>query len=747
MSTGVAPGRIPEPQPPEETPAKTRELRPGWIKRLGEFFGAAQDRASKLAFRAWHALPSLTSQHFFYLLTLVIGFAVWQARKPVTVISPFQIPDKGAVPFSGETVANVLGDRLAQIHEEIEKQAKDRKLHSTDMHSLGQAGLQIPPNSKNEEYSRGEVGTRFTVEVKGLSYQAVVGSARAVLGTQTNITGDMILEGGSDGGTFTLIARTEREGPWQSAPQVRTVEGLKLASEDLAEQILETREPALAGVLFLKLGQAQRALAVLKKASEMVESEDKQNQAAARIALCVGMEANEMYSAAMECYQEILNEKLGRPEEIEDRMAQAHWLAGDDPNAVTKVDARHSALQQFDALANTQRYARAFLDLGKALDDLGQHKKAIRAYDQFLEMPDSKDPRDRVDPRDKAIALVGKATAFSRLGNHEAALKEYDNALVAIPEDALVLVRRGVEKADAGDLDAGITEMQMVLDKRESEDVTSFAAFQLGALYERKSEWRMASEQYRLTTKIRPEFCEGHRSLARTLTRQGTVDKAREEFEETARRSSKPVDRKYVEVLAHQWLGDSLQALCNYDGAASEYKEAIRLKPDYRAAHSEIGHVYAQRGQVAEAIEEYKKALDAKPNELDLLEWIVRTRVRLGEALVSQGPSKLQEGIAELRRAVMIDPKRVEWLLALGKALHESGDYSEAAEVFSKAVEIDEENVEAHYDLALALAKQGLAETATEQCRIVFRLRPDDPKYQTCPLPASKRGGSTCPRK
>jgi len=128
---------------------------------------------------------------------LVIGVAVWQARKPVTVIAPFQVSDKGGILFSGETVANVLQDRLAQIHEEIEKQAKDQKLHATDMHSLGQAGLQIPPNSKNAEYSRGEAATRFTVEVKGLSYQAVVGSARAVLGTQTNITGDMILEGGA----------------------------------------------------------------------------------------------------------------------------------------------------------------------------------------------------------------------------------------------------------------------------------------------------------------------------------------------------------------------------------------------------------------------------------------------------------------------------------------------------------------------------------------------------------------------
>jgi tetratricopeptide (TPR) repeat protein len=739
MGTGAAPGRSPTtPQQPEEAPASTGDQRPARIQTPQEAFGGARERSRKLASRAWDALSSLKSHHIFYLLTLVIGFAVWQARKPVTVIAPFQVSDKGRILFSGETVANVLQDRLAQIHEEIEKQAKDQKLHATDMHSLGQAGLQIPPNSKNAEYSRGEVATRFTVEVKGLSYQAVVGSARAVLGTQTNITGDMILEGGN-GDTFTLIARTEREGPWQSAPQAQSVEGLKLATEDLAEQILETREPALAGVLFLNQGQAQRALAVLKKASEMAKRDDRQNEAAAKIAVCVGMEANELYSAAIDCYQKILKEKLGPPEEIEERMAQAHWLSGDNPNAPTIGDTRDSALQEFDTLANRRRYARALLGLGKALDDLGQHDEALRAFDQFLGMPGATDPRDR------AVAHVGRATAFSRSGKHDQALTEFDKALETIPGDALVLVRRGLEQADAGDLDAGITELQRVVAKNESGDVTAFAAFQLGALFERKSAWGMASEQYRLTTKMRPEFSQGHGSLARSLVRDGRIDDARTEFRETARRSSNAVDRKYVEVLARQWLGNSLQDLCYYDRAALEYKEAIRLKPDYRAAYSELGHVYAQRGQMVQAIEEYEKALDAKPNELDVVEWFVRTRVRLGEALISQGPSRVQDGLAELRAAVMIEPKRVEWLLALGKALYESGNYPEAASIFRKAMGLNKEEVDAHYDLALALAKQGLAMEATAECGIVFNLRPDDPKYRSCPLlSARKRGSSAC---
>ena len=91
--------------------------------------------------------------------------------------------------------------------------------------------------------------------------------------------------------------------------------------------------------------------------------------------------------------------------------------------------------------------------------------------------------------------------------------------------------------------------------------------------------------------------------------------------------------------------------------------------------------------------------------------------------------------------------RSVEWLLALGKAVYRMGNYPEAASIFQKAVGLNKEDVEAHYDWALALAKQGLAPEATAECGIVFKLRPDDPKYQRCPLPALKRGGSACPPK
>src|ERR1700745_2571390 len=137
MGTGTAPARIPPSEQPEEVSAPSTQ-QPSKGAKLAGVWG---DRLHKVASGAWRSLPSYLA---FYLLLLVTVFAAWQGWKPVMVISPFQLPDKASLPFSGDTVANALQDRLSQIADEIERQKNDNKLHVTDMHSLEQAGSQIP---------------------------------------------------------------------------------------------------------------------------------------------------------------------------------------------------------------------------------------------------------------------------------------------------------------------------------------------------------------------------------------------------------------------------------------------------------------------------------------------------------------------------------------------------------------------------------------------------------------------------
>ena len=55
----------------------------------------------------------------FILLGMLVLLALWDARKHVTTIAPFQVP-KADLPFSGEMVSDALQDGLESMHNEID---------------------------------------------------------------------------------------------------------------------------------------------------------------------------------------------------------------------------------------------------------------------------------------------------------------------------------------------------------------------------------------------------------------------------------------------------------------------------------------------------------------------------------------------------------------------------------------------------------------------------------------------------
>jgi Flp pilus assembly protein TadD len=54
--------------------------------------------------------------------------------------------------------------------------------------------------------------------------------------------------------------------------------------------------------------------------------------------------------------------------------------------------------------------------------------------------------------------------------------------------------------------------------------------------------------------------------------------------------------------------GKRLLQAGDVDGAISQFRSAINLAPDYAPAHQQLAQALAQKGQKAEADEEYRKA-------------------------------------------------------------------------------------------------------------------------------------------
>src|SRR6266568_8581969 len=265
---------------------------------------------SNLFSGVWPPAPSHLTH---YLILLVAGFAGWQARTPVTIITPFQIP-KADLPFSGEIVADALRDGLKSIYDDVARENSDQRLRPEEMDSPVLRDLNSP------KFSTVQDPTRFAVEVNGVSYERIVSAARALWRTEKTISGDVVLNGNDK--EFILVARMPGNGAWQSISSPGTAEGLRRASRDLAEKILEVQDPTLAGAALLKDGRIEQGVAALARAQSEKPSDIK------IMNLCMGYEASHQYAKAVKCYG-----RVHTSDELTERLAHAqYWYGGKDSN-------------------------------------------------------------------------------------------------------------------------------------------------------------------------------------------------------------------------------------------------------------------------------------------------------------------------------------------------------------------------------------------------------------------------------
>jgi tetratricopeptide (TPR) repeat protein len=68
------------------------------------------------------------------------------------------------------------------------------------------------------------------------------------------------------------------------------------------------------------------------------------------------------------------------------------------------------------------------------------------------------------------------------------------------------------------------------------------------------------------------------------------------------------------QALVHNALGYAYFAQEQYDIAIREYKEALKLYPNYTTALNNLGNVYEKKQLIPQALEAYDRVLESEPN-------------------------------------------------------------------------------------------------------------------------------------
>jgi Flp pilus assembly protein TadD len=145
-------------------------------------------------------------------------------------------------------------------------------------------------------------------------------------------------------------------------------------------------------------------------------------------------------------------------------------------------------------------------------------------------------------------------------------------------------------------------------------------------------------------------------------------------------------------------------------------RRAIALNPNFAEAHSNLGSLLTNKGQLDEAIAACRQAIALRPNYAE-------AHSNLGNALIGRG--QLDEAIAAFRQAVILNPKLSEAHSNLGNSLRDKGQLDEAIVVFRQAITLNPNIPEAHYNFGIALADKGQLDEAIAAYRQATALRPN----------------------
>jgi tetratricopeptide (TPR) repeat protein len=197
------------------------------------------------------------------------------------------------------------------------------------------------------------------------------------------------------------------------------------------------------------------------------------------------------------------------------------------------------------------------------------------------------------------------------------------------------LGRRGFER---GDIEASLPHLTRLIRTRNFADVH----YMIGVMYHRKGDLGAAGHSLREAVRVNPSYTEALLALANVYESQGDFERSREVAERAGR-----VARFANDVLDATTRGK----LANLQAA--------------------LGDAYREVGELREAIEAYRKALDRCPDFPD-------SRNRLGIALRDAGlPDR---ALAEFRRVLRSHPGFCDAAVQLAVTLYSLGRTEEAAQ-------------------------------------------------------------------
>lgn len=152
------------------------------------------------------------------------------------------------------------------------------------------------------------------------------------------------------------------------------------------------------------------------------------------------------------------------------------------------------------------------------------------------------------------------------------------------------------------------------------------------------------------------------------------------------------------DAMAHFTTGRLLEMQDRLTDAEASYRAAVACAPDLAKAHNNLGVVLQMQGRVFDALACYRRAMELEP---------LLPEANQNYASVVRDPAALSRALEGQRARLASGPRDAMTYHSMAGAHRELGQHAEALECYAKAIEIDPDFAEAHFDRAHVLLQCG----------------------------------------
>jgi superkiller protein 3 len=395
--------------------------------------------------------------------------------------------------------------------------------------------------------------------------------------------------------------------------------------------------------------------------------------------------------------------------------------------ALRRTDDLQGALQ---ALQTAVRLKPAF---GAARHSLGILLMRMGKLDEAVEQLKAAASSGGNDARARASVVLGRA--YLKSGKGEEAQRTFDRAIEWAP--AVAEVRLGIGRAylSTGSKVHRGEALRVLQQAAEIAPDLPQPHSLLARAHALAGDKAAAKREYELTLQIDPGYAYARRHLIRLALDEQDLPRARlhadlllqtedtaehhflagmvaadsDRVEEARKHYGSAIEKaggRYPEALFN--LGLLAKNQKQYDEAVAQYKKALEQKPDYIEAANNMGLALAEMGNVSDAVAAYKRAISIDG--------------KYAAAWFNLGNLKLDGGdhagaIEAFQRAIQLRPGYKSALVNLGVAFRQAGQLDNAIATARKLTELEPRYVRAWFNLGVALGFAGRSQEARDAYR------------------------------